>query len=66
MCDFKTLLALPSTLHGAKIVADAMDHTLRRIQVLGRYDGRGIKFVLGGNGYSGFRFYVIGFHQVRK
>ncbi|SJL14557.1 uncharacterized protein ARMOST_18020 [Armillaria ostoyae] len=50
----------------AEIVAEAMGHILGRIQVLGRYDGRGIKFVLGGNGYSGFEFYVIDFHQARR
>ncbi len=52
-------------LQGAEIVAEAMGHILGRIQVLGGYDGRGIKFVLGENGYSGFEFYVIDFHQVR-
>ncbi len=52
-------------LPGAEIVAEAMGHILGRIQVLGGYDGRGIKFVLGENGYSGFEFYVIDFHQVR-
>lgn len=60
----QTLLALSSTSHGARIVTEAMDHFLGRIQVFGRYDGRGIKFVLGRNVYSGFEFYVIDFRQV--
>ncbi|KAK0234468.1 hypothetical protein EDD85DRAFT_83962 [Armillaria nabsnona] len=53
-------------LPGAEIVAEIMGCILGRIQVLGRYDGRGIRFVLGENGYSGFEFYVIDFHQVRR
>ncbi|SJL14608.1 uncharacterized protein ARMOST_18071 [Armillaria ostoyae] len=53
-------------LPGAEIVAEAMGHMLGRIHICGGYDGRDIEFVLGGNGFSGFTFYVIDFNQMRK
>ncbi|KAK0452871.1 uncharacterized protein EV420DRAFT_627649 [Desarmillaria tabescens] len=53
---------LPST----EIVAEAMGNMLGRIHICGGYDARDIEFVLGGNGFSGFAFYVIDFNQMRK
>ncbi|KAK0198093.1 hypothetical protein F5146DRAFT_1131105 [Armillaria mellea] len=50
----------------AQVVAEAMGNILGRIHFRGGYDGRDIEFVLGGNGYSGFEFYVIDFNQMRK
>ncbi|KAK0482332.1 hypothetical protein IW261DRAFT_1467262 [Armillaria novae-zelandiae] len=50
----------------AQVVAEAMGNMLGRIHSRGGYDGRDIEFVLGGNGYSGFEFYVIDFNQIRK
>ncbi|KAK0215729.1 hypothetical protein IW262DRAFT_1277817 [Armillaria fumosa] len=53
-------------LPNAQVVAEAMGNMLGRIHFGGGYDGRDIEFVLGGNGYSGFEFYVIDFNQMRK
>ncbi|KAK0496408.1 hypothetical protein EDD18DRAFT_205980 [Armillaria luteobubalina] len=53
-------------LPNAQVVAEAMGNMLGRIHFHGGYDGRDIEFVLGGNGYSGFEFYVIDFNQMRR
>ncbi|KAJ3505602.1 hypothetical protein NLJ89_g7331 [Agrocybe chaxingu] len=56
----------PQDLDPLEKVAEGMGEMLGRIHFCASYDGRDIEFVLGGNGYSSFSFWVIDFNQMRK
>ncbi|KAL6300363.1 hypothetical protein BKA93DRAFT_536326 [Sparassis latifolia] len=46
-------------------VAFGMGEMLGRLHWRGGYDARDVEFVLGGDGISGFRYFVIDFNQLR-
>ncbi|CAA7267110.1 unnamed protein product [Cyclocybe aegerita] len=56
----------PEDLDPVEKVAEGMGEMLGRIHAWASYDGRDIEFVLGGNGFSSFSFWVIDFNQMRK
>ncbi|KAL4250540.1 hypothetical protein ABKN59_002310 [Abortiporus biennis] len=63
---YRQLISKYPYLPSPEKVAAGMGEMLSRVHIITGLDARDVEFVLGGDGFSGFSFYMIDFNQVRK